>query len=165
MDAGELVPDDVVLGMVRERLAQPDAAKGFLLDGFPRTRPQAEGLAEVVGPGGLDAVVELEVPTDIVVGRISGRRVCQSCGATYHVSAPPVKGWDVCDVCGSGPIVQRDDDREDAVRRRLDIYEEETAPLGAWYAEQGLRVPVDGVGEPDDVFARILAALDGRGPR
>jgi adenylate kinase len=159
MDAGELVPDEVVLGMVQERLAEPDAATGFLLDGFPRTKAQAEGLAEVVGPDGLDAVVELTVPTDVVVERISNRRVCQRCGATYDVGSPPAGGWDACDTCGGGPIVQRDDDREEAVRRRLDLYEQETAPLAGWYAEQGLLVPVDGVGSPDEVFERILAGL------
>jgi adenylate kinase len=163
MDAGDLVPDEVVLGMVQERLAEPDAATGFLLDGFPRTKPQAEGLAGILGPGGLDAVVELLVPTDVVVDRISRRRVCLSCGATYEASSPPKGGWDVCDVCGKGPIVQRDDDREEAVRRRLDLYEQETAPLARWYADQGLLVPVDGVGSPDEVFARIEAGLDGRG--
>jgi adenylate kinase len=165
MDAGELVPDEVVLGMVQERLAAPDAERGFLLDGFPRTKAQAEGLAEVVGPDGLDGVVELQVPTDVVVERISRRRVCAQCGATYDVGAPPAGGWDVCDTCGGGPIVQRDDDREEAVRRRLDLYEQETAPLASWYAEQGLLVPIDGEGTPDEVFERIqlgLSRLDGR---
>jgi adenylate kinase len=161
MDAGELVPDEVVLGMVEERLAQPDAAKGFLLDGFPRTMPQAQGLADVIGPGGLDAVVELDVPTDVVVDRISQRRICSQCGATYDVRTPPEGGWGTCDVCGKGPVVQRDDDREEAVRRRLDIYEQETAPLAGWYADQGLLVPVDGVGSPDEVFDRILTGLSG----
>jgi len=162
MDAGELVPDEVVLGMVEERLAEPDAARGFLLDGFPRTKAQAEGLADVVGPGGLDAVIELQVPTDVVVDRISRRRVCAQCGTTYDAGSPPQGGWDACDNCGCGPVVQRDDDREEAVRRRLDLYEQETAPLASWYADQGLLVPVDGVGDPDDVFDRILAALAAR---
>jgi adenylate kinase len=162
MDAGELVPDEVVLGMVQERLAEPDAARGFLLDGFPRTKAQAEGLAEVVGADGLDGVVELQVPTDVVVDRISRRRVCAQCGATYDADSPPEGGWDACDGCGGGPVVQRDDDREEAVRRRLDLYEQETAPLASWYADQGLLVPVDGVGTPDEVFARIEAGLAAR---
>ncbi len=162
MDAGELVPDSVVLGMVRERLARPDAEEGFLLDGFPRTRPQAEGLREVVGTDGIDRVVELVVPTDAVVERISGRRVCADCGATYHVTSPPRAGWGTCDQCGGSQIVQRDDDTEDAVRRRLAIYERETAPLADYYAEQGLLVRVDGVGDPDEVFVRILTTVGGR---
>jgi adenylate kinase len=165
MDAGDLVPDEVVLGMVQERLGEPDAETGFLLDGFPRTKAQAEGLADVVGADGLDAVVELVVPTDVVVDRISRRRVCQQCGTTYHEATPPKAGWDTCDSCGGGPVVQRDDDREEAVRRRLDLYEQETAPLAGWYADQGLLVPVDGVGHPDEVFERIragLARVDGR---
>jgi adenylate kinase len=162
MDAGELVPDEVVLGMVRERLALPDAADGFLLDGFPRTRPQAEGLREVVGDGGLDAVVELEVPTDAVVERISGRRVCADCGATYHVSQPPRHGWGRCDQCNGSHVIQRDDDTEDAVRRRLAIYERETAPLAEYYAAQRLLSRVDGLGDPDEVFVRMLAAVNGR---
>lgn len=162
MDAGELVPDSVVLGMVRERLARPDAEHGFLLDGFPRTLPQAHGLREVVGEDGLDRVIELAVPTEAVVERISGRRVCADCGATYHVTTPPRQGWGHCDQCGGSHVVQRDDDNELAVRRRLAIYERETAPLADYYADGNLLARVDGVGDPDEVFVRILTAVGGR---
>jgi adenylate kinase len=160
MDAGELVPDAVMLGMVGDRLAEPDAAAGFLLDGFPRTRVQAEGLAATLGQGALDAVVELDVPTDVVVERISSRRVCAACGA---VQTPESVGEGTCWSCAGRELVQRDDDTEVAVRRRLALYEEQTAPLVDYYRSQGLLATVDGDGDPSEVLDRILEAIDAEG--
>jgi adenylate kinase len=145
-----------VLGMVGERLAEPDAAEGFLLDGFPRTRAQAEGLTQVLRDRGLDAVIELDVPTDIVVDRISSRRVCARCGAV-QTSESTAAGR--CHQCGSTELVQRDDDTEEAVRRRLEVYEQETAPLVDYYRDLGLLVTIDGKGDPGVVLDRILEAL------
>ena len=155
MTRGELVPDDVVIGVVAERLAKDDAQdQGFVLDGFPRTRVQAEELQRLLGPSGLDAAVDIDVPTDVVIDRISGRRVCATCGATYHVNAPPKKPW-VCDKDG-GDVVQREDDTSEAVTKRLELYEKDTRPLLDFYDGLGLLVTVDGVGDPDDVFDRLI---------
>src|SRR5438874_8873712 len=151
MKRGELVPDDVVIGVVAERLAKDDALEnGFVLDGFPRTRVQAEELQRLLGPEGLDAAVDIDVPTGVVIERISGRRVCRTCGATYHVSAPPKIAWR-CDKDG-GDVVQREDDEPQAVRRRLELYERDTRPLLDFYDELGLLVTADGDGNPEDVF-------------
>jgi adenylate kinase len=161
MSRGELVPDDVVIGVVAERLAKDDAVDdGFVLDGFPRTRVQAEELSRLLGPGGLDAAVDIDVPTEVVFDRISGRRVCKTCGATYHVDAPPRVPW-VCDRDG-GEVVQRDDDKPEAIARRLSLYEQQTEPLIAWYLERNRLVTIDGMGSPDDVFRRLVRAIDGR---
>jgi adenylate kinase len=159
MTRGELVPDDVVIGVVAERLAKDDAQdRGFVLDGFPRTRVQAEELQRLLGPSGLDAAVDIDVPTDVVIDRISGRRVCATCGATYHVNAPPKKPW-VCDKDG-GDVVQREDDTPEAVTKRLEHYEKDTRPLLDFYDGLGLLVTVDGVGDPDDVFGRLIDGVD-----
>ncbi len=159
MKRGELVPDDVVIGIVAERLAKDDAQdRGFILDGFPRTRVQAEELQRLLGPGGLDAAVDIDVPTEVVVERISGRRVCATCGAPYHVSAPPKKPW-VCDKDG-GDVVQREDDTPDAVKKRLDLYEKNTRPLLDFYEGHGLLVTIDGVGDPETVFERVLDGVE-----
>lgn len=161
MDAGELVPDDVVIRVVGDRLARQDASRGFVLDGFPRTRPQAEKLQEVLeGLGGLDAVVNLEVPTEVVMARLGGRRACRGCGRNYHVENPPSSEW-ACDDCG-GEVVQRSDDTPEAIERRLDLYDSETAPLIDFYAERGLLVEIDGVGEPSEIFDRTVKVLDER---
>ena len=158
MKRGELVPDDVVIGVVAERLAKDDAVNdGFVLDGFPRTKVQAEELQRLLGPGGLDAAVDIDVPTETVIERISGRRVCKTCGATYHVNAPPEVEW-VCDKDG-GEVVQREDDTPDAVRKRLELYEKDTRPLLDLYEELGLLVTIDGVGDPDEVFGRVVEGL------
>lgn len=160
MDAGHLVSDEVMLGIISERLAEPDAAGGWLLDGFPRTLQQAKDLAALVGEGGIDLAIDIEASEDVVVERISSRRVCSNCGAIYSTELPPSTPW-TCDVCG-GEVVQRDDDTEAAVRERLAIYTEQTVPAVRWFEEQGLLVTVDGVGDPDDVTQRLVDAIDAR---
>ena len=161
MDAGDLVPDDVVIGLVRERLSQDDARlRGFVLDGFPRTVHQAEALDEMLAPPGVELVVDLEVPTDVVLKRLASRRVCVECGTNYSVERPP-EDPETCDICG-GKVVQREDDTVSAIRRRLELYEEQTAPLIAWYLSKDKLVTVDGVGEPDRVTTRLIRAIDGR---
>ena len=159
MTRGELVPDDVVIGVVAERLAKDDAVNdGFVLDGFPRTKVQAEELQRLLGPGGLEAAVDIDVPTDEVIERISGRRVCATCGTPYHVNAPPKSNW-TCDKDG-GEVVQREDDTPEAVTKRLEFYETDTRPLLDFYDGLGLLVTVDGVGEPDDVFDRLVDGVE-----
>ena len=159
MDAGELIPDKVVIGLVAERLSHPDtASRGFILDGFPRTVSQAEALADLLAPRGLDLVIDIEVDTEIVLKRLASRRVCTDCGANYSPKQPPKVDW-TCDICG-GEVVQREDDTEGAIRRRLELYERETAPLIAWYSAHGYLVPVDGLGPPDEVTARMVKVID-----
>jgi len=160
MDAGQLLPDDIMLGVIEERLGRPDAVGGWLLDGFPRTPGQADGLTALLGDKGADLAIDLDVSEEVVVGRISGRRVCASCGAIYSVTAPPADGWK-CDKCG-GDVEQRADDTEESVRKRLAAYNEQTAPLLAWFAERDMLVTVDGVGDPDEISRRIAAAVDPR---
>jgi adenylate kinase len=160
MDAGGLVSDEIMLGIISERLALPDAAAGWLLDGFPRTEQQAKDLVALVGEGNIDLAVDLEVPEDVVVERISSRRVCSTCGAIYSVGSPPSQPW-VCDKCG-GEVVQRDDDTEDAVRKRLALYSEQTVPAVRWFDTLGLLVTIDGVGDLDSVTADLVAAIDAR---
>lgn len=162
MDAGRLVPDDLVLGMIRERVALEDCAPGFLLDGFPRTLEQAEKLDEMLeGVGaGLDHVVALDVPEDEIVGRLSGRRLCTQCGRLFHVTFSPPVDPEHCDDCG-GEIVVRDDDQEETVRERLRVYAEQTEPLLEYYAERGLLRRIDGTGSPESVGERVLEAVRG----
>jgi adenylate kinase len=161
MDAGELVPDDVVIGVVKERLDQDDTKnRGFILDGFPRTANQAERLSEVLAPIDVDLAIDIEVPTDVVLRRLAARRVCSTCGANYSVAVPPKYDW-TCDVCG-GEVVQREDDREEAIQRRLVLYEEQTEPLISWYLERDKLVSIDGMGTPDDVLVRLVRAIDRR---
>jgi adenylate kinase len=161
MNRGDLVPDELTLRIVEERFAEDGLVdQGFVLDGFPRTLPQAEKLEEVLDGHPLDLVINLDVPTEIVLDRIAGRRVCEDCGTTYHVNAPPKDNW-TCDVCG-GRVVQREDDTEDAVMRRLELYEEETVPIIDFYRKLGKLVVVDGTGDGDDVFARLVAQVDQR---
>jgi adenylate kinase len=161
MNRGDLVPDDLVLRIVEERFAEDGLAnQGFVLDGFPRTLAQAQKLEEVLDGRPLDLVINLDVPTEIVLHRIAGRRVCENCGTTYHVSAPPADNW-TCDVCG-GRVVQRDDDTEEAVMRRLELYEKETVPIIDFYRKLGKLVVVDGSGDSDDVFAQLVEQVERR---
>ncbi len=162
MDAGELVPDETVIKVVDERFTGDFLDRGFILDGFPRTLAQAEELDTVLSGSGhpLDAVLSLEVPTEIVLDRIAGRRVCEDCGANFHVNMPPRENW-TCDVCG-GRVVQRDDDTEEAVRRRLEIYETETVPIIDFYDRLGTLVAIDAVGDGDEVFERLVKEIDQR---
>ena len=158
MDSGQLVPDEVMLGVVEERLAEPDVAgHGFLLDGFPRTVVQGKALAELTT---VDVAIDLVVPEDVVRDRISSRRVCTSCGRIYSTTAPPAID-STCDTCG-GEVVQRADDTPAAVSRRLAAYASETQPTIDWYADSGQLVQVDGLGTPDEVGDRLIAAVDGR---
>jgi adenylate kinase len=160
MDAGDLVPDEITIGMVRDRLAEDDAKKGFLLDGFPRNVPQAKTfdgiLAETATP--LDVVLELVVDDDEVVRRLSGRRTCRSCGHIWHVDFDPPSAEGVCDIC-AGDLFQRDDDKPDTIRHRLEVYYEQTSPLVGYYAEAGILVGIDAMGPVDDVTDRAIAAL------
>jgi adenylate kinase len=159
MDAGELVPDDIVIGVVEELFADGKLLEhGFVLDGFPRTLHQAEELDRVLGPTPLDLVANLDVPTETALARLAGRRVCEDCGTTYHVDLPPAVPW-ICDVCG-GKVVQRDDDTENAILRRLELYERETLPIIQFYRRQQRLVVVDGKGPGAEVFERLVAAVD-----
>lgn len=161
MDAGDLVPDEITIAMVRERLAEPDAQEGFLLDGFPRTLPQAEALDEILRAleVGLDAVLELSVDEDEVVRRLSGRRTCHGCGRNWHVEFDKPADEDICDACG-GELFQRDDDAPKTVRHRLEVYNKQTAPLADHYDEAGLLRRVDATGSVTSVTERATAALE-----
>ena len=163
MAAGKLVPDDLVVGIVRERLLQPDAGAGFILDGFPRTIPQAEKLEQALASfkRKLDAVISLEVPIDTLVERISGRRSCPRDGSVYHVVQNPPRREGFCDLCGAS-LVQREDDKPEAVRTRMEAYAADTAPLRDFYARRGLLKVVDGVGAPEAIEAAVVAALKPR---
>jgi len=160
MDRGELVPDEVVVGMVEERLGQSDCKNGFILDGFPRTIAQAEALDKLLAGKGekLDAVLEISVPDEEVVKRLSGRRTCRQCGAMYHIEFNPPKEPGKCDKCG-GELYQRDDDKEEVIKSRLQVYHSQTAPLIEYYQKEGLLKKIDGLGGIEEVFARIVDAL------
>ncbi|MEV5988747.1 adenylate kinase [Streptomyces sp. NPDC052051] len=161
MDAGNLVPDEVTIAMAKDRMEQPDAQGGFLLDGFPRNAQQAVALDEMLSAEGmkLDAVLDLEVPEDEVVKRIAGRRVCRNDSAhVFHVSYKPAEQEGVCDVCG-GELYQRDDDSEDTVRKRLEIYDTQTEPIIDYYKAQGLVVTISALGKVDEVTARAMQVL------
>ncbi|MET8678773.1 adenylate kinase [Streptomyces sp. NPDC004647] len=161
MKAGRLVPDEVTIGMAKDRLEQPDAAEGFLLDGFPRNLNQAKVLDEILDEKGiaLDGVLDLEVPEDEVVKRIAGRRVCRNESShVFHVTYSPPKTEGVCDVCG-GELYQRDDDSEDTVRKRLEVYHRETEPVIDYYKAQGLVVTISALGKVTEVTQRAMEAL------
>jgi adenylate kinase len=162
MDAGKLVPDDIIIGMMEKRLGEKDCRKGFILDGFPRTVPQAEALEELLRRMGilLDAVILFQAPDEVVIRRLSARRVCRSCGAIYNVRSKPPGEDDRCDKCGGG-LYQRDDDREDVVKNRLDVYKRQTAPLIGYYREKGLLVEVDASRESAEVVADIISSVKG----
>ena len=161
MDAGNLVPDEVTIDMVRGRLGEADALEGFLLDGFPRTVPQAERLDDILGEVAgtkLDVVLELVVDDDEVVRRLSGRRTCRACNHVWHVDFDPTSVEGVCDDCG-GELFQREDDKAETVQNRLSVYAAQTAPLVAFYAERGILVGIDATGPVDDVTERAIRAL------
>lgn len=161
MDSGNLVPDEVTNGIVRERLAESDCEKGFMLDGFPRTVGQAEALDEILVSINkkLDVALEINVPFEILTDRITGRRLCKDCGATYHINFQPPSVEGVCDRDG-GELYQRKDDNVETVSNRLKVYEESTAPLLAFYKEQGILVQVDGNRPTNEVTSAILAKLE-----
>lgn len=161
MDAGGLVGDDTMIGIVGDRLGKPDASsRGYILDGFPRTVAQAEALATTTVERPIHVVIDLDVPREIVVDRISSRRVCRDCGTNYTSSGDDPRPW-ICDVCG-GDVSQRADDTPDAVNRRLDLYESQTAPLIEYYGQRGQLVVVNGVGHPDNVFKRLTEVVESR---
>jgi adenylate kinase len=161
MDAGELVPDEVTIGIVRDRLGKDDAIDGFLLDGFPRTVPQAEALNEMLAELGrpLDVVLELQVEDDEVVRRLSGRRTCRKCGHIWHVEFEPPATEGVCDTCG-GELFQRDDDKPETIQRRLDVYNEQTAPLVGFYRDLGLLRTIPALGKVDEITDLAIKALE-----
>lgn len=160
MDRGDLVPDDVTINMVRMRLAEPDAAGGFLLDGFPRTTPQAQVLDDMLSEGDvkLDVVLELVVENDEVIRRLSGRRTCRTCNHIWHVDFDPPAQEGICDLDG-GALYQRDDDQAATIANRLEVYATDTAPLVNYYAERGLLIGLDATGPVDDVTQRAIDAL------
>ena len=156
MDAGKLVPDSVIIGIVAQRLEQPDCSGGFILDGVPRTIGQAQALAQAGVT--FDHVVSIEISDGEIEERMTGRRVCQNCGAPYHVKAKPPKVEGVCDTCG-GPLVQREDDKPETVRHRLEVYHAETEPLKGYYEEKGILTPVDNQSTIEDTTKAIMKAL------
>ena len=161
MEAGQLVPDDVIIDMIADRIAQPDSRNGFILDGFPRTVPQAEALDRMLAEKGLrlDHVIEMKVDEDALVDRISGRFSCARCGAVYHDRTNPPKVAGTCDVCGSHEFVRRADDKADTVRARLVAYNAQTAPILPYYRKTGRLQSVDGMGSVDAVAAQIARIL------
>ncbi len=160
MDQGLLVPDELVVDLVVDRLSQDDAKKGYVLDGFPRTIPQAKALDEALAKIGekLDYAINVDVPDENIVRRMSGRRACVACGGTYHIKYNPTKVEGVCDACG-GELVLRDDDQPETVKKRLDVYHEQTQPLIDYYKKSGVLNDVDGTVDLDDVFAAIVTIL------
>lgn len=158
MDAGELVPDDVVIGILKDRIAQPDAQNGFILDGFPRTVEQAEAL-DKMGVN-IDKVVEINVSDEAITARMSGRRVCEGCGNSYHIEYKPTKVEGICDACGAR-VVQRIDDKPETVQARLKTYHEKTAPLKDYYEKRGKLVTVEGQNEIAETSRLTLAAIRG----
>jgi adenylate kinase len=161
MDRGDLVPDDVTIEMVRNRLTEPDACEGFLLDGFPRTVPQAETLDDILRETAdtkLDVVLELVVDDDEVIRRLSGRRTCRTCNHIWHVDFDPPREAGVCDLDG-GELFQREDDKAETIANRLEVYAAQTAPLVAYYARRGVLVGIDATGPVDDITQRAIDAL------
>ncbi len=161
MDKGELVPDSVVIGLVKERLAQDDCKKGYILDGFPRNTAQAETLDQVLAQmnAPLDVALVVDVDKDDLMKRLTGRRTCRGCQQMYNIHFSPPKKEGVCDKCG-GELYQRDDDKEETIKNRLDVYEKSTAPLIDYYAKKNILKTVKGVGSIDDIFNNICAILD-----
>lgn len=161
MDAGGLVGDEIMIGLVAERLDKPDAStRGYILDGFPRTVAQAQALDQITANKPIHVVIDLDVPREIVLERISSRRVCRDCGTNYRSEGDDPSPW-ICDVCG-GDVQQRADDTPDSVNRRLDLYETQTAPLIEYFSSRGALAVVNGVGHPDHVFKRLTDAVEAR---
>ncbi len=160
MDQGMLVPDELTCDLVMDRIGEKDCENGFVLDGFPRTIPQAEALDGALGKIGqkMDYAIDVDVPDDNIVGRMGGRRACLNCGATYHVVTIPTKVEGICDRCGS-PVVLRDDDKPETVQKRLAVYHEQTQPLINYYKGQGILKTVDGTQPMEAVFAAIVEIL------
>ena len=164
VESGQLVPDEVIVEVVRERLTMRDAKDGFILDGFPRTVSQAGSLAEILGgtrgtPPDVDSVIVLDAPTEALVARLSGRRICESCQASYHLTSRPPKRSGICDVCG-GSLIQRADDTEDTVRFRQQDYAKKTEPVIKYFKDNAWPVRlVDAIGDIDQIFGRIYAAI------
>jgi adenylate kinase len=160
MVAGKLVPDDLVIAMILERLSQPDCKKGYILDGFPRTLGQAEAFDEMLLKNGakIDHVVNIAVEDEEVVRRLSARRQCRKCGENFHLTFHPSKKGKKCDRCG-GELFQRDDDREDVIRNRLDVYTKQTAPLISFYRSKGVLKEIEGTGPIDDILREILKVI------
>ena len=161
MDKGALVPDELTVEILLDRVAQDDCKDGYVLDGFPRTIPQAEVLDRELEKLGdhVDLAIDVEVPDANIVKRMSGRRACLKCGATYHIEHIPPKQEGICDVCGE-KLVQRDDDKPETVQKRLDVYHEQTAPLIEYYTKAGILKSVDGTVDMKDVFAAIVQVID-----
>lgn len=161
MDAGNLVPDTVTIGMIEERMTKPDCAKGFILDGFPRNIPQAEALDAMLGSKGkkVDRVVEFKIEDAELVGRLSGRRTCSKCGTLYHVKTQPPKRDAVCDLCGAN-VIQRPDDQVDVIENRLKVYHSQTAPLVAFYTKQGKLKSLDASRSMTDVYNALQGSLN-----
>ena len=159
MDAGKLVPDQLIIDMVKARIQQPDAQSAWILDGFPRTLPQAEALDQnLSGDNALTHVVSFAVPEDVLMGRLTGRRTCSQCGAIWHVEHKPTSQDGVCDNCG-GELTQRSDDREEAIGKRLEVYRTQTAPLLAYYGDRGVLREIDANRSPDVVFQELLTQM------
>ncbi|HEY5595371.1 MAG TPA: adenylate kinase [Nitrospiria bacterium] len=160
MDSGKLVPDDVVIGIIRERLKESDCRAGFILDGFPRTVPQARALTSMLGQNqsGIDRVLNFELPDDELIRRLSGRRSCPNCQTVYHVEFNPAKKPDQCDRCGGG-LIQRSDDQPETIRKRLEVYQSQTLPLIRFYEDQGVLTRIDGSGNPEAVYHRVTGAV------
>lgn len=163
MDKGQLVPDEIILDMVKERLSQPDCEKGFILDGFPRTVAQAEALDRILSEMGkkLDFALALVVPDELLIERLTGRRTCKNCGMMYHIKYKPPKVEGICDVCG-GELYQRPDDNEETVRNRLKVYHESTAPLIDYYKRKGILKEVDGSKSIEEITNQLIQILEGK---
>ncbi len=163
MDKGQLVPDEIILDMVKERLSQPDCEKGFILDGFPRTVAQAEALDRILSEMGkkLDFALALVVPDELLIERLTGRRTCKNCGMMYHVKYKPPKVEGICDLCG-GELYQRPDDNEETVRNRLKVYHESTAPLIDYYKSKGILREVDGSKSIEEITNQLIQILEGK---
>ncbi len=160
MDQGGLVPDDITIGMLLNRIKEEDCANGYVLDGFPRTIPQAESLTKALGEMGesIDYAIDVDVPDENIINRMAGRRACLACGATYHIVYNPPKQEGICDVCGE-KLVLRDDDKPETVQKRLGVYHEQTQPLIEYYGKAGILVTVDGTKDLNEVFKDIVTVL------